>query len=112
MAIGTWFVLVPALAWAHGGEFIFMPLGQLVALVPVSVIAWRLARGAFARAVVIFCALGAPFSLWFLPNYYMPWWLLASELSSFLTGLILATTVAVLVAILWRTFSQVRHRGT
>jgi hypothetical protein len=99
-------LLVPALAEAHGEESFFLPLGQLLALVPVTIIAWRLTRGIIARVLVIFCALVAPLLLWFSPNHYLPWWLLASEISSFLTGFIASTIVATLVALLWRRLSR------
>ncbi len=69
-------LLVPALAEAHGEESFFLPLGQLLALVPVTIIAWRLTRGIIARVVVIFCAL------------------------------IASVIVATLVALLWRRLSR------
>ena len=50
-------LLVPALAEAHGQQLVFLRLGQLVALVPATIIAWRLTRGIIARVVVILCAL-------------------------------------------------------
>jgi len=105
-------LLVPALAEAHGEQLVFLPLGQLVALLPATIIAWRLTRGVSARVVVLFSALLAPVLLWFLPNHYMPWWLLASEISSFLTGFIASTIVATLVALLWRRLLQRDRHGT
>jgi hypothetical protein len=99
-------LLVPALAEAHGQQIVFLPLGQLVAVVPATIIAWRLTRGIMARMVVVLCALVAPVLLWFTPNRCLPWWLLASEISSFLTGFIASSIVATLVALLWRRVSQ------
>jgi hypothetical protein len=99
-------LLVPALAEAHGQQIVFLPLGQLVAVVPATIIAWRLTRGVIARFAIVVCALVGPVLLWFTPNRCLPWWLLASEISSFLTGFIASSIVATLVALLWRRVSQ------
>ncbi len=104
-------LLVPALSEAHGEESFFLPVGQLLALVPVTIIAWRLTRGIIARMAVILCALLVPVLLLFTPNHYLPWWLLASEISSFLTGFIASTIVATLVALLWRRLLQGDRHG-
>jgi uncharacterized membrane protein len=105
-------VLTSPLAYAHGEQIIFLPLGQLAALVPATIIAWRLTRGIAARVLVILCALAVPILLWFLPNHYMPWWLLASEVSSFLTGFVASTIVAILVALFSRRLLQGDRHGT
>jgi hypothetical protein len=99
-------LLVPALAEAHGQQIVFLPLGQLVAVVPATIIAWRLTRRVIARFAIVVCALVGPVLLWFTPNRCLPWWLLASEISSFLTGFIASSIVATLVALLWRRVSQ------
>jgi uncharacterized membrane protein len=105
-------LLLPAVAEAHGEQIVFLPLGQLVGLVPAAVIAWRLTRGVIARMVVILCALVAPVLLLFMSNNYLPWWLLASETSSFLTGFIASTIVAILVALFWRRLLQGDRHST
>lgn len=46
----------PVIAHAHGQQALFMPVGQLVALLPAAVIAWRFTSGIAARAVVIMAA--------------------------------------------------------
>jgi hypothetical protein len=102
LAIALLLATTPAIVHAHGQQAVFMPLGQLVALIPAAVIAWRLTSGILVRTVVILAALLVPVFVWFLPNYYLPWWLLASETSSFLTGLIASTLVATAVALSWR----------
>jgi hypothetical protein len=89
-----------------------MPLGQLVALLPAAIIACRLTRGIAARAVVVLAAVLVPVVVWFLPNYYLPWWLLASETSSFLTGFIACTLVATVVALAWRSLLREDRYGT
>jgi len=100
---------VPAVAQAHGQQVVFLPLGQLVALIPAAIVAWTLTRGIAARAVVVMSAVLVPFALWFLPNYLMLWWLLGSEVSSFFTGFIASTVVAVVVALSWRGLGKDRY---
>jgi hypothetical protein len=104
--------MTPVIAHAHGQQALFMPLGQLVALIPAVVIAWRLTHGIAARAVVVLTALVVPVVVWFLPNYFLPWWLLASETSSFLTGFIASTLVATAVALSWRSWVGRGRYGT
>lgn len=101
LAVALLLVATPVVAHAHGQQALFMPLGQLVALIPAAVIAWRLTSGVAARAVVVLAALLVPVVVWFLPNYYLPLWLLASETSSFLTAFT-STLVAIAVALSWR----------
>ena len=105
-------VAMPPEVHAHGQQAVFMPLGQLVALIPAAVIAWCLTRGIAARTVVVLAALLVPVVVWFLPNYYLPWWLLASETSSFLTGFIASTLVATVVALSWRSLRARDRYGT
>jgi hypothetical protein len=102
LAVALLLVATPVVAHAHGQQALFMPLGQLVALIPAAVIAWRVTSGIAARAVVVLAALLVPVVVWFLPNYYLPLWLLASETSSFLTGITASTLVAIAVALSWR----------
>lgn len=90
------------MAHAHGQQALFFPVGQLVAVVPAAVIAWRFTSGITARAFVVLAGLFLPVLLWWLPNSYFPWWLLASEVTSFLTGLAASTLVAFVVALCWR----------
>lgn len=104
--------VTPALVHAHGQQALFMPLGQLLALIPAAVIAWRLTSGIAARTVVVLAALLVPVVVWFLPNYYLPWWLLASETSSFITGFVASTLVAVAVALSWRSLLAKDRYGT
>ena len=66
----------------------------------------RVVMGAMFTATIVVCALVGPVLLWFTPNRCLPWWLLASEISSFLTGFIASSIVATLVALLWRRVSQ------
>jgi hypothetical protein len=97
---------VPALAEAHGQQLIFLPLGHLVALLPATILAWRLTHGIIARVVVILGALVAPVFIWLMAHIDLPWWLLASEISCFLTGFSTSTITSILVALLWRRLSQ------
>ena len=112
--VGIAFLLAmtPAIVHAHGQQALFMPLGQLLALIPAAVIAWRLTSGIAARTVVVLAALLVPVVVWFLPNYYLPWWLLATETSSFLTGFIASTLVAAAVALSWRSLLAKERYGT
>jgi hypothetical protein len=112
LAIAFLLVATPVVAYAHGQQAVFMPLGQLVALLPAAIIAWRLTHGIAARAVVVLAAVLVPVVVWFLPNYYLPWWLLASETSSFLTGFIASTLVATAVALAWRSLLGDDRYGT
>jgi hypothetical protein len=73
LPIAVLLAAVPTVAHAHGQQALFVPLGQLAALIPAAVIAWRLTRG-----------------------------IAASETSSFLTGFVASTIVAVVVALSWR----------
>jgi len=102
LSIALLLVTTPVIAHAHGQQAVFMPLGQVVALIPAAVIAWRLTSGIAARTAVVLAAPLVPVVVWFLPNYYLPWWLLASETSSFLTGFIASTLGAIAVALSWR----------
>ena len=103
---------MPTMAHAHGEQVLLVPFGQLVALVPAAVIAWRLTSSSIARTVVLVSAPLVPIILWFLPNYYFPWWMLATDIGSFLTGFIASTVVALVVAVSWRMFSRKDRYGT
>jgi hypothetical protein len=68
-----------------------MPVGQLVALLPAAVIAWRFTSGIAARAVVIMAAPLVPVLVWFL------------------TGFLASTLVATAVALSWRALGKERE---
>ena len=85
---------LPTIAHAHGEQVLLVPFGQLVALVPAAAIAWHLTSSSMARTVVLVSAPLVPVVLWFLPNHYFPWWSLATDIGSFLTGFIASTVVA------------------
>jgi hypothetical protein len=106
---GLSLLLVPSLALAHGQQIVFVPLGQITALIPVAFIAWRLTRGWFARTAVIVCAVLVPTVILFMPIGYIPWWLVASERSSFLTGLLFSVLVACALSGLYRALAPRAH---
>jgi len=106
---GLLLMLVPSLALAHGQQIVFVPIGQLIALVPVAFIAWRLTRGWFVRLAVISCALVVPTVILFLPIGYIPWWLVADEIRSFLTGFLFSVLIASALGVLYRAAVSARH---
>jgi hypothetical protein len=106
---GLALVLIPSLALAHGQQIFFIPVGQLIALVPVAFIAWRLTRGWFVRIAVIACALLVPTIILFMPSGYIPWWLVADEIRSFLTGFVFSVLVACALGVLYRIVVPGKH---
>jgi hypothetical protein len=106
---GSWLLTVPSLALAHGQQIVFVPIGQLIALVPVAFIAWRLTRGWFVRSAVIVCAVLVPTVILFMPIGYIPWWLVADEISSFLTGFLFSVLLACVLGGLYRAVVSGTH---
>jgi len=110
LALALMLTTTTGTTYAHGQQVLLVPFGQLVALIPAAVIAWRLTRTVAGRTVVVVSALLVPVIFWFLPNYYFPSWLFASDISSFLAGFTASTLVAIAVALSWRTlFNRERH---
>jgi hypothetical protein len=101
--------LIPSLAFAHGQQIFFVPVGQLIALVPVAFIAWRLTRGWVVRIAVIVCAVLVPTIILFVPIGYIPWWLVADEIRSFLTGFVFSVLVACALGVLYRSAVPGKH---
>ena len=58
--------LIPNTALAHGVEVLFLPLGQVVAVVVVVVLLWPLRQGVSLFA--LFFAVGVALALWFIPG--------------------------------------------
>ncbi len=104
-------LLGPALAFAHGQQIVFLPIGQAIALIPVAFIAWRLARGWIVRTSIIVCAVLVPTVILFMPIGYIPWWFVADEIRSFLTGFLLSVLLAIALSMLSRTLMP-RPHGT
>ena len=99
-------------AHAHGEQIIFMPIGQVIALLPVAIIAAWAVREIVARIAVVLAAVGIAVLFWVLPNGYMPWWALATSLGSFLTGLLPPLMIASVVAWIARVFQGSEEHGT
>ena len=97
-------VVFPTPAFAHGeaevAYIFFILIGELVALVPVGLIAWLFTSGLRARLFVIIGALVGPFLV--LPSGYNPWRLVeVEEISGFLTGFVLSVFAGVVMALLY-----------
>jgi hypothetical protein len=106
---GISLLLAPSLALAHGQQIVFVPIGQIAALVPVAFIAWRLTRGWFVRTAVIVCAVLVPTAILFMPIGYIPWWLVANETNSFLTGFLFSVLLACALSGLYRALTPSAH---
>jgi len=61
--------LIPNMALAHGVEVLFLPLGQVIAVVVV-ILLWPLRQGVFLLA--LFFAVGVALALWFIPDSWFP----------------------------------------
>ena len=111
-ALGVMLLLAQSTAYAHGEQIIFMPIGQVMALVLVAMIAVWAVRGIGARVAVVACAVGVGVLPWILPNAYLPWWALGTVEASFLTGLLPPVVIAMVVAWLARVSQGSRQHGT
>ena len=101
--------VAPSAALAHGQQIVFVPIGQVIALVPVAFIAWRLTRGWAVRLAIIVSAVLVPTAILFMPIGYIPWWLVADEIRSFLTGFTLSVLIACVLVVLYRAVVPVKH---
>jgi hypothetical protein len=77
--------------------------------VPVAFIAWCLTRGWVIRIAVTVCALLVPTVILFMPIGYIPWWLVADEIRSFLTGFVFSVFVACALGVLYRAVARGKH---
>lgn len=97
---------------AHGQQVIFVPIGQIIALVIVAMIAVWAVRGVTARVAVVAFAVCIGVLTWVVPNGYLPWWALATSEASFLTGLLPPVAIAMLVAWVARLSQGSGQHGT
>ena len=90
----------PALALAHGEEIVFLPLGNVAAVLSVTVIALFVSVGWNARLLAIVIAGAATVPPYFVTYQYAPHWLAYSELALFSIGFVppVAASAAFLAA--------------
>ena len=108
-AAGLALLLIAPLAFAHGQQIVFVPVGQAIALIPVAIMAWRLTRGWFVRTAVIIGAVLVPTVILFMPIGSIPSWWVADEISSFLTGFLLSVISAGALSGLCRVLARGAH---
>jgi len=107
LAVSLLALLACSPALAHGEEIVALPLGFLVAVAVVGVLAWRVRRVRFAAAVVILSALAAAIVLMLIPDpvylFDIPY--LRSAVGYFLVGLV-PLLVGAIVAMGFRIFTK------
>jgi hypothetical protein len=110
LAIPTMLVaLHPCIALAHGEEVVFLPVGQLVALVVVGILLWRLPfRGVAVRVFSVMCVAGVTLPLWFATVSWFPAFLRGAA-GFFLVGLVPAVVVVLAIFLLQRRLVRERN---
>jgi hypothetical protein len=76
------------MALAHGQQVLFMPVGNMAAIVVVLVMAVRAKVDWQSRVLSVVLAAAVVFPPYFLTNQYFPWWLTSSELGCFVLGFV------------------------
>ena len=87
----------PSAAQAHGEQVLFLPIGQLLALLIAGVIAWRSTDGWKKRCLVMAAAIATAFACWFLPGNLFGVWSYTVT-ANFLMGLVPPVVIAALVS--------------
>jgi hypothetical protein len=98
----------PATALAHGQQILFMPVGNLVALVAVTVATLVFKVGWKARLAALLLALAVALPPYFVPAGYLPWQLTSSEAGCFILGVV-PPLVAAALFLAWRRRAAARH---
>jgi hypothetical protein len=92
-------------ATAHGWQVALMPVGNLVALVVVVVLAIRVKVDWVSRVAAVLMAVLMAVVVWLLPNSvwhgYVPYWVNFSAFTMFVVGFVPPVTVAGLL-LYWR----------
>ena len=102
------FGLTPSLAMAHGQEVVFMPIGQLIAVIAVAVLLWRLPfHGIAIRVLSATCVVGVTLPFWFATVAWFPTFLW-SPMGFFLIGLVPSVVVVLAAFFLQRSFIKRR----
>lgn len=98
-----WMMLMTASsAHAHGGEILFFPLGQILALVAIVCVAAFMHLGQLATIAAMIVGIVGAIVLWFLPRSIFPEQLRYSGLGYFLSGVIPAMLFGFIVVALKR----------
>jgi hypothetical protein len=94
--------LTPNMALAHGGEVLFLPLGQVVAVVLAVILLWPLGR--VVPLFALFFAVGIALSLWLIPwsSFPQP---LRGITGQFFVGFVPPLAVVGLIIFVFRSFS-------
>ena len=99
----------PVLALAHGEELVFLPVGNVAAVLSVIVVALLVEVGWSSRLLAIVIAGAATVPPYFVTYRYAPHWLAYSELALFLVGFV--PPVAVSAAFLAASRRRARRSG-
>lgn len=93
---------IPDVALAHGEEVLLFPLGTLVAIAVIAVVALALRIHWHVRVLAGLAAVAASFPLWFVPGRLLPAPLRYTDAGIFATGFLPSLIVAAVVVWLLR----------